>query len=137
MIPLCQWPEMPQDLKVEQLSPTSLAYIGDAVYELYVRSCYLLPPKRISDYHRKVVDQVRAESQAAHLQTLEPHLTETEKELIRRGRNAASSGPSRLSGQIYQQASGLETLIGYLYLKSPQRLNQLLALLTIGNNLDK
>jgi ribonuclease-3 family protein len=111
---------------VGQLSPASLAYIGDAVYELYVRTHFLFPPKRISDYHNKVVAQVRAESQAACLQLIEPHLTEAERQILRRGRNAASGTPRRLSRELYQQATSLETLIGYLYLQDPQRLNQLL-----------
>ncbi|ACK71595.1 ribonuclease III [Gloeothece citriformis PCC 7424] len=114
-----------------QLSPASLAYIGDAVYELYVRSVYLLPPRRLSDYHSQVVAQVRAEQQAAHLQTLEPYLTETEQEIVRQGRNAATGRPRRLSPKLYQQATSLETLIGYLYLQDPQRLTQLLEYLEL------
>lgn len=120
-----------ESVPVEQLSPVSLAYLGDAVYELYIRARYLLPPKRISDYHGKVVAQVRAETQTNHLRSLEPYLTQTEREIVRRGRNAATRGPKRLSPEIYQQASSLETLIGYLYLKNPQRLNQLLGKLEL------
>jgi ribonuclease-3 family protein len=115
-----------ESLPVEQLSPVSLAYLGDAVYELYVRARYLFPPKRIADYHGKVVAQVRAEAQTNHLRALQPYLTDAEREILRRGRNAATGRPKRLSPEIYQQASSLETLIGYLYLKNPQRLNQLL-----------
>ena len=113
--------------KIQQVSPASLAYLGDAVYELYVRSCYLLPPRRLSDFHNQVVAQVRAESQANHLRSLEPHLTESELEILRRGRNAATSSSRRLDPKIYQQATSLETLMGYLYLTNPQRLTQLLA----------
>ncbi|HAA30479.1 MAG TPA: Mini-ribonuclease 3 [Cyanobacteria bacterium UBA8553] len=101
--------------------------MGDAVYELYVRTCYLLPPRRLSDFHNQVVAQVRAESQAKHLRSLEPHLTESELEILRRGRNAATSSSRRLDPKIYQQATSLETLMGYLYLTNPQRLTQLLA----------
>jgi ribonuclease-3 family protein len=114
-----------------QLSPASLAYLGDAVYELYIRSLYLLPPKRISSYHNLVVARVRAENQAAYLQLIEPSLTDEEREIVRRGRNATTRIPRRLSPELYQQATGLETLIGYLYLNNPQRLNQLLANLII------
>jgi ribonuclease III family protein len=113
-------------IDLDCLSPASLAYIGDAVFELYIRTRYLLPPKRISDYHNQVVARVRAETQAAYLLALESDLTQTEKEILKRGRNAVKSHPRRLSPDIYQQASSLETLIGYLYLKDPQRLNQLL-----------
>lgn len=111
---------------IQQISPASLAYLGDVVYELYIRTCYLLPPKRISDYHQQVVSQVRAERQANHLRSLTPHLTEPELEILRRGRNAATGTPRRLEREIYQQATSLETLIGYLYLSDPQRLTQLL-----------
>lgn len=110
-----------------QLSPAALAYLGDAVYELYVRTHYLLPPQRLAAYHACVVAQVRAEQQAVQLQALEPHLTETEHQWVRRGRNAAGRPPTRLPPAVYKQASGLETLIGYLYLTAPQRLHELLA----------
>ena len=117
--------------RVEQLSAVSLAYVGDAVYELYIRTHFLLPPKRISSYHQKVVTQVRAETQAEHLQKLEPYLSDLERRIVLRGRNAAKGCPKRLQPKIYQQASSLETLIGYLYLKDPQRLAQLLGKLII------
>lgn len=111
---------------VEQLSPNALAYLGDVVYELYVRTQYLLPPKKIGDYHNQVVAKVRAEAQADDLQILQPYLTSSEKDMLRRGRNAAAGKPRRLSPRIYQQATSLETLIGYLYLTNPQRLDELL-----------
>jgi len=110
-----------------RLSPAALAYLGDAVYELYVRTRYLLPPQRLAAYHACVVAQVRAEQQAAQLQVLEPHLTAVEQQWVRRGRNAAGRPPARLPPAVYKQASGLETLIGYLYLTAPQRLHELLA----------
>lgn len=113
--------------EIERLSPIALAYIGDAVFELYVRTQFLIPPKRMADYHSQVVTQVRAESQAFYLSELLPHLTDSEKEIVRRGRNASTVKPRRLPRHIYQQATSLETLIGYLYLTNPQRLHELLA----------
>lgn len=121
--------------RIQQLSPTALAYLGDAVYELYVRTHYVLPPKRSQLYHHQVVSQVRAESQARHLQTLAPHLDSIELEVLRRGRNAASGGPRRLDQEVYRQATSLETLFGYLYLVNPQRLAQLLDKLTFEPSL--
>lgn len=112
--------------QVSQLSPMALAYLGDAVYELYIRGLYLLPPKRQHSYHQEVVAEVRAERQAEHLQALEPYLTDVEKDLIRRGRNAASGKPKRVSATVYQQATSLETLMGYLYLTDRDRLRQIL-----------
>ncbi|WP_071516138.1 ribonuclease III domain-containing protein [Geitlerinema sp. PCC 9228] len=113
--------------QIQQLSPAALAYLGDAVYELYVRSLYLFPPKQQQLYHQQVVTQVRAETQARYLEILQPFLNEGELEIIRRGRNAATGKPRRLNRKIYQQASSLETLIGYLYLQDRQRLQQLLS----------
>jgi ribonuclease-3 family protein len=114
---------------IQQLSPAALAYLGDTVYELYVRMMYLFPPKRSQQYHQQVVAQVRAEAQAQHLQILTPYLTPEELDMSRRGRNAASGGPKRLNPELYQQATGFETLLGYLYLSDPQRLMNLLSLL--------
>ncbi|MEB3278732.1 MAG: ribonuclease III domain-containing protein [Lyngbya sp.] len=117
--------------QVQQLSPASWAYLGDAVYELYIRHFYLIPPKRSQLYHQLVVSQVRAESQARHLRSLEPHLSTVELEVVRRGRNAAVRCPKRIDPQTYQQATSLETLVGYLYLTDPERLSQLLAQLDL------
>ncbi len=119
----------PQEIskaQLQQLSPTALAYLGDAVYELYVRIVFLLPPQRSETYHSLVVAQVRAEKQALHLRSLTPHLKENELEIVRRGRNAATGRPKRLDPETYQQATSLETLIGYLYLTDCQRLTELL-----------
>lgn len=121
-----------QKIPLQQLSPSSLAYLGDAVYELYVRTQFLLPPKRVSDYHDQVVSKVRAESQAEFLNVLKPYLTESEKDILRRGRNAASGCPRRLSPELYQQATSLETLLGYLYLSNPTRLQELLKYLNLS-----
>jgi ribonuclease-3 family protein len=112
--------------QVQQLSPSALAYLGDAVYELYIRALYIVPPKRSHDYHLQVVKRVRAESQALHLCLLQPHLTQAEQEILRRGRNAATNRSKRVDFKTYQQATSLETLIGYLYITDPGRLFQLL-----------
>ena len=115
--------------QVQRLSPAALAYIGDAVYELYVRRCYLFPPMRLETYHQQVVAQVRAESQANHLRSLKPYLTCNEQAILKRGRNAASNRHKRADPEIYQQATSLETLIGYLYLTDSPRLLELFNLL--------
>ena len=112
--------------QLQRLSPAALAYIGDAVYELYVRTRYLMPPKRLQTYHQQVVAQVRAERQAEQLALLQPCLNEAEQMVVRRGRNAASGRPKRVAADVYQQATALEALFGYLYLSDPQRLMQLL-----------
>lgn len=112
--------------QVNALSPIALAYIGDAVYELFVRGLFLLPPKRIQAFHQQVVNQVRAEQQAQQVQQLLPLLTEAEQDLLRRGRNASPRGPRRVNSQVYQQATGFEALVGYLYLTDLARLGDLL-----------
>jgi len=121
--------ELPQQIspaQIKQISPSALAYLGDAIYELYVRMYYLWPQQRSEIYHRSVVAQVRAETQALHLRSLIPHLRSNELEIVRRGRNAVTSRPKRLNPEIYQQATSLETLVGYLYLTDHPRLTELL-----------
>ncbi|MEG5064076.1 ribonuclease III domain-containing protein [Microcoleus sp. B3-A4] len=117
--------------EIERISPAAWAYLGDAVYELYVRSSYLVPPKKLQAYHELVVGQVRAETQARHLRSLSPYLNSTELAIVKRGRNAAAGRSKRADPEIYQQASSLETLVGYLYLTDPERLTELLGLLDI------
>lgn len=114
----------PADL--QRLSPLVLAHIGDAVFELSMRTLVMLPPQRLRDYHQRVVERVRAEAQSHYLAWLQPQLTEAEREIVRRGRNAAPRGPKRVEAAIYQDATALETLLGYLYLTDPDRLNRLL-----------
>jgi ribonuclease III family protein len=111
---------------VQTLSPAALAYLGDAVYELYIRTQYLLPPSRIRDYHQQVVACVRAETQAAFAIALLPYLSDAEKQILKQGRNAATGQPKRLSPGVYQQATGLEALLGHLYLTDIQRLQEIL-----------
>lgn len=117
-------PEALSPSQIQGLSPGQLAYIGDAVYELYMRTWCLLPAKRMESYHKQVVAWVRAERQAEALQWLEPFLTAEEQTILRRGRNAAPRGPKRVDSEIYRQATSLETLIGYLYLTDGDRLSQ-------------
>ncbi|MFM2063022.1 MAG: hypothetical protein RLZZ507_2692 [Cyanobacteriota bacterium] len=121
-----QIPQPISQAQVQQISPSALAYLGDAIYELYVRMFFLWPQQRPEIYHRLVVAQVRAETQALHLRSLTPHLRSNELEIVRRGRNAATGRPKRLNPEIYQQATSLETLVGYLYLTDYPRLTELL-----------
>ncbi|MEM1369204.1 MAG: ribonuclease III domain-containing protein [Cyanobacteria bacterium P01_H01_bin.15] len=114
-------------LNTRALSPSQLAYLGDSVYELFVRRYYLLPHQRIQNYHQQVVSQVRAETQAIYLAHLWPKLSPAEQEVVKRGRNGAGRVPRKLNPKIYQEASGLETLLGQLYLDNPTRLAELLA----------
>ncbi len=114
------------DTQLNALAPVSLAYIGDAVFELYVRSRLLFPAQRIRDYHDQVVNRVKAEQQAQYVDILVPHLTDAEKDILRRGRNATSGRHRRAAAQNYQKATGFEALIGFLYLSDQFRLLNLL-----------
>lgn len=107
---------------VQRISPSALAYLGDAVYEMYVRQLFIFPPQRIQSYHQQVVSWVRAESQAKTLDRLLVHLSEPELAIVKRGRNAAPQRLKRVDPEIYQKATALETLVGYLHLTDGNRL---------------
>ncbi len=116
---------------VQSISPVALAYIGDAVFELYVRMQFLWPPQRIQTFHQQVVSRVKAEQQADYLEKIIPDLNDVETDVVRRGRNATSKSPRRLSAKIYRQATAFETLIGYLYITNQTRLYELLKKLSV------
>lgn len=118
-----------EEIEVEQMSPLTWAYIGDAVFELYIRThlintTYLKPNK----LHVASIQYVKAKSQAELLEKLEPTLTEKEKEIVRRGRNTQTHHTAKnASVQDYMYATAFEALIGYLYLtKQDERLLQIL-----------
>ncbi|ESA36618.1 ribonuclease iii [Leptolyngbya sp. Heron Island J] len=123
-------PDQLQPQQVQSISPVALAYIGDAVFELYVRMQFLWPPQRIQVFHQQVVSQVKAEQQADYLKELLPHLNDAEADVVRRGRNATSKSPRRLSAKIYRQATAFETLVGYLYITDQARLHELLTMIS-------
>jgi ribonuclease-3 family protein len=115
--------------KLRQLNPVQLAFIGDAVYELYARTLYVWPPKKAQAQRSAAVEMVRAESQSRLLRRLLAcswQITPFERGLLRKGRNAAGRGPARLASGAYGEASGFETLLGYLYLTDRTRLEELL-----------
>jgi ribonuclease III family protein len=119
-------------VELRRLSPVALAYLGDAVYELYVRAKLLFPPQRNRVYHQRVVGEVRAETQAEYIERLNPYLTEAERDIVRRARNAVQYIPRRLDSDVYRRASSFEALVGYLYLTDRSRLDVLLTQLSIG-----
>ena len=108
------------------LGVLQLAWLGDAVWELHQRLRHCRQPGRSDDLHRAVVAEVRADAQAIALQRLEPWLEEEEKALVRRGRNRAGRGPRSADAATYGQATGFETMVGWLFLHNPDRLAQLL-----------
>ncbi len=119
---------------VQRISPSALAYLGDAVYEMYVRQLFIFPPQRIQSYHQQVVSWVRAESQAKTLDRLLVHLSESELAIVKRGRNSSPQRLKRVDPEIYQKATALETLVGYLHLTDGARLMMLFQ--TIAKDLE-
>ncbi len=103
-----------------------LAWLGDAVWELHQRLLRCRQPGRSNALHQEVVGAVKAEAQALALERLQPLLSEAELDLVRRGRNRAGRGPRKGEAGIYGQATGFETMIGWLFLQNPQRLAWLL-----------
>ena len=120
-------PAVGRDLR--EVPVSVLAYIGDAVYELYVRmhSCRDCLGKS-GQLHRRSVSKVKAQAQAQAVQKLLPLLGEDELSIYRRGRNSQPSSRSRHADPAdYQMATGLEALIGYLALRTDdQRLDDLM-----------
>ena len=102
-----------------QLSPLTLAYIGDTVYDLIVRTVLIHEQERTPHaLHKLATKQVCAAGQAAAYVRIAPLLTEEEAATFRRGRNAHSgTQPKNASSADYHTATGLEALVGYLYLK--------------------
>ncbi len=111
--------------EVKQLSPLTWAYVGDAVYELYIRTHLINTTKlKPHELHIKSIKYVKAKAQAELLQQLEDILTEEEKDIVRRGRNTKINHIAKnATVQDYIYATAFEALIGYLYLtKQEQRL---------------
>ena len=84
---------------------------------------------RSRDLHNAVVKEVNAISQARAIREIEPYLTETEKDFLRKGRNKAGKGPKNVDAATYAIATGFETIVGWLFLKNPNRLADLFDLL--------
>jgi ribonuclease-3 family protein len=109
-----------------ELGPLQLAWLGDAVWELHQRLHHCRSAGRSRDLHRAVVQRVRAAAQAEALRQLEPLLREAELDQVRRGRNRAGRGPRNGDPGTYGQATGFETMLGWLFLTNPTRLAELL-----------
>lgn len=117
--------------KAELLNPVVLAYVGDALLEVYVRQLLVSRPNlKPHDLHRAATKFVSAKAQAAALRVLEPLLTEREQDVVRRGRNAKSGGaPKNADVLDYRHSTGFESLLGYLhYVGDGERLQTILEL---------
>jgi len=117
---------------IHAISNLGLAHLGDAVYELMVRSWLCLHGKATAKgLHKAAVHYVAAPAQAQRVERILPILSQEEQDVFRRGRNASPhSIPQNASREEYQKATALEALFGWLYLKGQnERLNELFALM--------
>ncbi len=107
-----------KEADVRAYSPLPLAYIGDAVYEVIIRTVVVERANRAAnELHKRTVRYVQAGTQAAMIEALLEELTEDEVAVYKRGRNAKSyTVPKNASIQDYRKATGFEALVGYLYL---------------------
>lgn len=100
-----------------QMSPLALAFLGDAVFELYVREKLLLQGNApAQQLHRKAVGYVCARAQSKAVEEIAGLLSPDEESVYRRGRNAHSRPPKNADVADYRRATGLEALFGYLHL---------------------
>ena len=104
--------------EINQMSPLVWAYVGDCVYELYIRT-YLVDNTSLKPHklHIESIKYVKAGAQAKFLEEFFENLTEDEKSIVRRGRNANNHHlPKNSNVQEYMYSTAFEGLIGYLYL---------------------
>ena len=120
------------DVDIRTYSPLTLAYIGDCVYEIIIRTIVVGKGNRqTSKLHQTTTKLVKAHSQAVLAELISPMLTEEEADILRRGRNAKSATMAKNATVAdYRMATALEALVGYLYLTN--KMDRLLELLKYG-----
>lgn len=103
----------------ELYSPLALAYIGDSVFDIMIRTMEVCQVnKQVNKYHKDVSKIVCAPAQAKMIMALKEHLTEEERDIYKRGRNANSYTKAKNATRTeYRKATGFEAVLGYLYLK--------------------
>ena len=124
---------------IRTYSPLTLAYIGDAVYDLVIRSVLVNRGNTaVNNLHKKASAIVKAPSQAAVAASIMEELTEEEKDIYKRGRNSKPHTKAKNASTMeYLEATGLEAVIGFLYLKGDT--DRALELIKLGlerNNLN-
>ena len=121
-----------EDRDLRTYSPLTLAYIGDGIYDLVIRSLVVAKGNtRASELHKRTSQIVKAHTQAEMMEVLLPILTEEEAAVYKRGRNAKSFTMAKNATMSdYRKATGFEALMGYLYLKKDWK--RLLDLVKIG-----
>lgn len=123
--------DLPQ-MDPKAYSPLGLAYIGDAVYEIAVRTLVISEGNMsVNKYHKKSSSLVKASAQAGVYDNIKEKLTDEEAAVYKRGRNAKSATAAKNASIVeYRMATGVEALIGYLYLSG--RTARALELIKIG-----
>ena len=124
-------------MNVNEYSPLSLAYLGDAYYELLVRA-HLLEQGNMptSELNKRAKEYVTAVKQSKMVDIILQHLSENELAAYKRGRNAHSAHTPKSAAAVqYRRTTGLESLFGYLFVKrETERAQQLFELLVLGGN---
>ena len=121
-----------EEVDIREYSPLTLAYIGDCIYDLVIKSLVINEGnKQVNKLHQETSKLVQASAQSLMMRTMQEHLTEEEHAVYKRGRNAKSVSPAKnQSITDYRRATGFEALLGYLYLKKDYK--RLLDLVKIG-----
>ena len=121
-----------EEVDIREYSPLTLAYIGDCVYDLVIKSLVInAGNKQVNKLHQETSRLVQASTQSLMMRTMQEHLTEEEHAVYKRGRNAKSVSPAKnQSITDYRRATGFEALLGYLYLKKDYK--RLLELVKLG-----
>ena len=111
-----------KEVDIRTYSPLTLAYIGDGIYDLIVRTVVVERGNESANrLHRKTIGYVNAKTQAQMIEALLPDLTEEETAVFKRGRNAKSyTSAKNASIADYRKATGFEALLGYLYLQDKE-----------------
>ncbi len=107
---------MEASVDTRELSPLVLAYVGDAYFHLYVRTRLLQFTHKIDKLHEMSAEIVSAVAQAEAYKKIEPHLTDDERAIFKRGRNAKSHAPRVATVAEYHASTGFEALLGELFL---------------------
>ena len=121
-----------KEVDVHSYSPLTLAYIGDSIYDLIIKSLVINQGNRkVNKLHKETSMYVQASTQSLMMRAMQEELTEEEHAVYKRGRNAKSVSPAKnQSITDYRRATGFEALLGYLYLKKEWK--RMLDLVKIG-----
>lgn len=120
------------EVDIKEYSPLTLAYIGDSIYDLIIKTMVVNQGNRqVQKLHKEVSSLVQASAQSAMMRAVQEYLTEEERAVYKRGRNAKSVSPAKNQSLTdYRRATGFEAVMGFLYLKKEWQ--RMLELIKIG-----